>query len=201
MIRGNLIILVLCVVYAAANIEFITNLENEVENRIVGGENAKKGQFPYQISLRHVLYRQHFCGGSILNSRFLITAAHCTGGLHSNPRYVYAVVGARHLSSGIEVKLNKIYRHEAFDSRSLVNDVSLLRTTKKIKFTHLIQPIALPIADLPKSGDTEVLLSGWGQTSVQDFINNFSFEQLFKFPVFFQKNDLYLILFFLNSMH
>lgn len=181
--RGNLIILVLCivlgVVYAAANIEyneFVTSLENEVENRIVGGKNAKKGQFPYQISLRHILYRHHFCGGSILNSRFLITAAHCTKGMNSDPRYVYAVVGARHLSSGIEVKLDKIFRHEAFDSRELVNDVTLLRTAAKIEFTPLIQPIALPTVDLPKSGDTEVLLSGWGQTSVQNFINDFSFE-------------------------
>lgn len=176
--RGNLIILLLCVVYAAANIEyneFVTSLENEVENRIVGGENAKKGQFPYQISLRHKLFRQHFCGGSILNSRFLITAAHCTQGMHSNHHYVYAVVGTRRLSGGIEVKLDKIFTHEGYDSRNLVNDVSLLRTAKKLKFTPLIQPIALPTADLPKSGDTEVLLSGLGQTSVQNFINDFSF--------------------------
>lgn len=81
----NLIVLVACVAFAAANTEsddvfgFETSAENRVETRIVGGENATEGQFPYQISLRNTLNRQHFCGGSILSvsKKILFAQKYC----------------------------------------------------------------------------------------------------------------------------
>lgn len=180
----NFFLLAICAVLAAADHEgsgyegsgyegsgyevsgLLTNSENELVTRIVGGEDAEEGQFPYQISLRTVLQRAHFCGGSILSKRFLLTAAHCTQGAYAQPRNIYAVVGAlRRLSGGIVVKLDKITAHESYDPYKILNDVSLLRAAQDITFTDTIQPIALPSADLPEAGDTPVLLSGWGRTS------------------------------------
>lgn len=45
-------------------------------DRIVGGIDANVGQFPYQVSLQRK-DGSHFCGGSILNKNFVLTAAHC----------------------------------------------------------------------------------------------------------------------------
>lgn len=160
----KLILLAVCVVLAAAdteydNLDLLTSSENQVDARIVGGEDAEEGQFPYQISLRTTLQRAHFCGGSILTKRFLLTAAHCTQGAYANPRNIYVVVG------GVSVKLNKITAHQKYNPYRILNDVSLLRTAEEITFTDFIQPIALPSADLPT--DSQVLLSGWGRTSVR----------------------------------
>lgn len=173
----NFFFLALCAVCALADLNSPNGLELAEEfgfdltPRIVGGDDAEEGQFPYQVSLRTKLSKQHFCGGSILSSRFILTAAHCTQGVNGKPEYVYAVVGAlRRLSGGVVVKLDTITPHENYDQRKFHNDISLLRTADEIVFSNTIQPIALPAQNLPEEGNAEVLLSGWGRTSVSPHI-------------------------------
>ena len=50
------------------------------EARIIGGEDSEPGQFPYLVSLKYLGVR-HFCGGSLISSSWILTAAHCVSGL------------------------------------------------------------------------------------------------------------------------
>lgn len=43
--------------------------------RVVGGQNAAKGEFPWQVSL--LKNNNHNCGGSIISKNHILTAAHC----------------------------------------------------------------------------------------------------------------------------
>lgn len=143
------------------------NDETLITPRIVGGKDAKDGQFPYQVSLRTRFSQQHFCGASIISARFLLTAAHCTQGITSKPFFVVAVVGSvDRRKAGVTIKLNKITSHEKWDRTRIVNDISLIRTASEIIFSNTIQPIALPTHDLPNEGNTSVVLSGWGKNSI-----------------------------------
>ena len=49
------------------------------DERVVGGEVARLGEFPYVALLGYLIDNEIFylCGGSILNSKYILTAAHC----------------------------------------------------------------------------------------------------------------------------
>ena len=50
--------------------------------RIVGGSEAGDGEFPWQVSLRSIggIGATHFCGGSVIDKDWVLTAAHCCAG-------------------------------------------------------------------------------------------------------------------------
>ncbi|XP_068208498.1 trypsin-1-like [Palaemon carinicauda] len=139
-------------------------------SRIVGGDEALPGEFPYQLSFQEVYFGHsfHFCGASIYNENWAICAAHCVDGYDfDNPHHLKVVAGEHNfdLVEGTEqsIFLSKIIQHEDFDPRKVINDVSLLKLSKPFVFNDFVQPIALPLQGHVATGDCVV--TGWGSTS------------------------------------
>lgn len=130
-------------------------------NRIVGGATASPGQFPYQVSLRTPA-NAHFCGGSIINNHWILSAAHCT--INRNIDNTVIVAGAHsRLSGGVTFPLADIINHPDYHAPTIAWDVCVLRTTSAISYNNLISPIALGSHFV--AGGVMAVVSGWGLLS------------------------------------
>ena len=97
---------------------------------IVGGEDAEDGEFPWQVQLRSSdSSRSLFCGGSVFNEEWVITAAHCCKG--QLPRGIHVVAGGILRIEDDEGEeqfsdVSKIIIHEDYQAADKGNDICLL---------------------------------------------------------------------------
>ncbi|XP_049855550.1 chymotrypsin-like elastase family member 1 [Schistocerca gregaria] len=136
--------------------------------RIYGGEDAVPGEAPFIVSLQLLLGERlyHNCGGSIITTTAVLTAAHCTSDL-----LVVAVAGAYNISSNSSTEqyvpvIEQIPYPEYNDTGSLVGpyDIAVFRLEYALTLDSYVQVIGLPSAESIPEGGSEATLWGWGYT-------------------------------------
>ncbi|KAG8452543.1 hypothetical protein GDO86_004361, partial [Hymenochirus boettgeri] len=138
-------------------------------SRIIGGRNALPGAWPWQVSLQYFRTQNgysHKCGGSLIQNKWVLTAAHCVVEKR-DPYYWKAVFGLHSLltegSNVVEVKIKQIIIHASFNLTTVRNDIALLLLVDTVQYTDYIRPVCLGRGDLPSS-PTSCFITGWGAT-------------------------------------
>ncbi|XP_050547810.1 putative serine protease 46, partial [Daktulosphaira vitifoliae] len=135
------------------------------EIRIVGGRPTGVNRYPWVARL---VYDGHFhCGASLINSDYILTAAHCVRKLKkSRIRVILGDHDQSTTSDGetITRMVASIVRHRNFDVNSYNHDVALLRLRKSVPFSKAIRPICLPASTREPSGKMGTVV-GWGRVS------------------------------------
>ncbi|XP_061638086.1 transmembrane protease serine 5 isoform X2 [Phyllopteryx taeniolatus] len=136
--------------------------------RIIGGVEATLGRWPWQVSLYYS--NRHTCGGSIITSQWIVTAAHCVHN-YRLPQVsswaVYTGVVTRNLAKMMErtghtvekIVYNKNYNHVSHDS-----DIAMMKLWNPLNFSETVRPVCLPQYDYDPPGGTQCWISGWGYT-------------------------------------
>ncbi|XP_076181198.1 uncharacterized protein LOC143153663, partial [Ptiloglossa arizonensis] len=132
---------------------------SEPAEKIVGGSDAKPGQFPYTVSLR--VNNGHVCGGCIINHNHILTAAHCVTNAASNIDNATVVSGTIYLSQdGESHKVSAMYYTANYTGSK---DIGVIKIVDWIRYNAFQQPIPLGCQRPP--ADRYAVVSGWGGTT------------------------------------
>ncbi|KFZ49357.1 Coagulation factor X, partial [Podiceps cristatus] len=110
-------------------------------------------------------YGGSFCGGTILNEYFILSAAHCIN-LSKDLRVLVGMVDKEKEEPGRAMhRVEKIIAHPDFDIKTYNNDIALLKLEEPITFSEDVIPACLPEVDFANNilmNQTFGIVSGFG---------------------------------------
>uniref|UniRef100_A0A4W4GHT9 Elastase 3 like n=1 Tax=Electrophorus electricus TaxID=8005 RepID=A0A4W4GHT9_ELEEL len=113
--------------------------------RVVNGVDARPHSWPWQISLQYLRDTEwrHTCGGSLIATNWVMTAAHCIK---------YVSLGS---SGSLAVAPEKL----------IVNDVALIKLSEHVTLSDTVQLGCLPPAGTILPNNYPCYITGWGRIS------------------------------------
>jgi secreted trypsin-like serine protease len=160
---------------------FTMNLDSG--NRVMGGWAADPFEWPFVVSLK--FDNSPECGGAIIDSRWILTAAHCfPQDLMDKTFWSVTVSEDDLLRVEIEnqfMEIEEIFPHPKYLENSHHHDIALLKLTADIQYTDAARPICLPDVTSNFTGKVCVV-AGWGRSG--DNEGPSQYMQMLNAPIF-----------------
>jgi len=177
------------------NVVSSSDSEDELVNhRIVNGKPANPGAHPWQVAIRKKeLFANgypHQCGGILISSCWVVTAAHCfpttssnslkqrvvrVGDYYNDDKHEGLTQAQIDELDGKEKQTDreifKVYKHERYVSYpSPKQDIALIKLKQCVRLEKYVQPACLPMqADDPVA--STCVITGWGATNFTQWLN------------------------------
>lgn len=158
-------------------------------NYVYGGERTLIDEFPWTVLLEYQkpMNKTDFhCGGILISSRYVLTAAHCVKGIHLPETWtlIRCRLGEWDLAtdpdcdeddcapSPQDIPVEEVIPHPEYKStsRNQLNDIALIRLRYPATLGAFVQPICLHRQMKPNPG-MKVYVAGWGRTENAAFSN------------------------------
>ncbi|MDM8523842.1 trypsin-like serine protease [Desulfococcaceae bacterium HSG8] len=153
----------------------------EPTSRIVGGDDADA--WPWMAVLVEAdesdIYYGLRCGGSLIDSKWVITAAHCVKnewtGRNIRADEIDVVLGAYDLKkdAGERIGVRRIISHPSYDSWTMDSDIALLELEEEVSY----KPVPIASNDDFLEGKDAVTM-GWGITRPYGWRYSYELKQV-----------------------
>nr|ATU82932.1 secreted S1 protease protein [Pristhesancus plagipennis] len=137
---------------------------NKNTKRIVNGKEAGIHEFPFMALIMEKKTRFPFCGGSIITTRHVLTAAHCS---HPYPENSLSVIVGEHDIRTVKetkatkvIHVKKIMNHEDYDNVTQTHDIAILYLEEDVPLSDQIGRICMPTPQ--KALNSWIKVMGWG---------------------------------------
>ncbi|CAL1291134.1 unnamed protein product [Larinioides sclopetarius] len=146
--------------------------------RIVGGKNTYFGKWPWQALVKEAtwlgLFVKNKCGGVLINSKYVLTAAHCQPGFLAS---LLVVLGTHDLAETFDNKasiirnVKRMVVHRHYNAQTFENDLALLEMEAPVEFLPYVVPICLPHRNEDFTGKM-AFVTGWGKLTAGGDVPN-----------------------------
>merc|ERR1711936_1483945 len=130
--------------------------------KIVGGVSTEANEYPWQVGLFHSRSSSTpFCGGSLISSQEVLTAAHCGTNIG------WVVLGEHDLTKEDgeqKVRVCSTTLHPQYNQGKIDNDFAILRLCSPVSFSRDVSTVCLPSSS-NNYDNVQAIASGWGTLS------------------------------------
>ncbi|GJQ74217.1 CLIPB9 [Trypoxylus dichotomus] len=163
----------------------------EDKDRIIGGNITTPEEFPWSALLFYgnsSADETFLCGGTLINERYILTAAHCVlgevltvnGDLHkvrlgewktdADPDCfgggAFKICAEKPQDFGIE----QVISHPDYDTKNRYHDIALIRMNGTARFSKYVRPVCTPVPSSDQiTANDKLIVVGWGQTRTASF--------------------------------
>ncbi|XP_076794843.1 transmembrane protease serine 11A [Arvicanthis niloticus] len=130
-----------------------------IANRIVSGNPAAKGAWPWQVSLQRS--NIHQCGGTLIGNMWVVTAAHCFR-TNANPRQWTLSFGTTINPPLMKRDVRRIIMHERYRPPARDHDIALVQFSPRVTFSDEVSRICLPEPSASFPPNSTVYITGFG---------------------------------------
>ncbi|XP_066999945.1 trypsin-1 [Anabrus simplex] len=131
------------------------------EGRIVGGQETDSNEYPWMARLSY--FNRFYCGGMLINDRYVLTAAHCVKGFMW---FMIKVTFGEHDRCNQTTKPESRFVIRAiagdFSFMNFDHDIALLRLNDRVPITENIRPVCLPANTQELYVGVKAVATGWG---------------------------------------
>ncbi|NXP19157.1 ACRO protein, partial [Scytalopus superciliaris] len=150
----------------------MTSNDDQGKTRVVGGTNAQTGAWPWLVSIQDPRSpgTGHLCGGSLISTQWVLTAAHCFVNVKDVSTW-RVVIGATQLSErgpGSEVRhIKQLVVHEHYSAADQRNDIALLELDTPAECNLYVQVGCVPSATVNVPELDTCYVAGWGAATAR----------------------------------